>query len=92
MCRGLHNRPHNKIVSTPVISTRSINARSRTNCIAQIKNNASKGIRFTRVIVVFNASFQPSQSNPSRVLLLPASTEVSVNADQGYKFIRLRLS
>jgi hypothetical protein len=65
MCCGLHNRPHNKIVSAPVISTRSINARSRMNCIAQIKNNASKGIRFTRVIVVFNASLQPSHSNPA---------------------------
>jgi hypothetical protein len=62
------------------------------NSIAETKNSASKGIRFTPVIVVINSSLQPKPVQPRRALLLPASTEVSVNANQGYKFIRLRLS
>ena len=58
----LHTPPHNEIVSAPVISTRSISARSKMNSIAETKNSASKGIRFTRVIVVNNSSLQPVAS------------------------------
>jgi hypothetical protein len=44
--------PHDKIVSASVISTRSISARSKMNSIAETKNNANRGISFTRTIVV----------------------------------------
>jgi hypothetical protein len=53
--------PRSKIVSAP--STRSISARSRVNSIAETKNNASKGIRIWRVIVVINSSLQPKPAN-----------------------------
>ena len=53
------------------------------NSIAETKNNASKGIRFNRAIVVINSSL-PLKPIKAPVLLLPAATEVSVNANQGY--------
>ena len=92
MCHGFRHSPHNKIASAPDMSTRFISARSRVNSIAETKNNARKGIRFTRVIVVINSVSNRSQSNPRRVLLLPAATEVSVNENQTYKFVQLSLS
>ncbi|SRR6266404_402271 len=92
MFQGFRNPPHNKIVSAPDMSTRFISACSRANSIAETKNNASKGIRFTRVILVINSVSNRSQSNPRRVLLLPAATEVSVNENQTYKFVQLSLS
>ena len=58
MSRDFRIPPHNEIVSAPVISTRAISARSKTNSIAETKNNASRGIRFTRAIVVINSSLQ----------------------------------
>src|SRR5712672_3496089 len=68
MHRGFHNPPHNKIVSAPVMSARSIHECSRANSATEIKNSASKGIRITRVIVVIKSSLQPkpvqSQSCP----------------------------
>jgi hypothetical protein len=92
MCHGFRNPPHNKIVSAPVMSTRSIRARSRANSTTETKNSASKGMRFTRVIVFINSTLPRSQSNPRRVLLLPAATEVSVNENQTNKFVQLSLS
>jgi len=62
---------HNKIVSAPDMSTRFISARSKANSIAETKNNASKGTRFTRVIVVINSSLQPTpvQSLPRLIVV-----------------------
>jgi hypothetical protein len=88
---GFQTPSHNKIVSAPVMSARSIRARSRVNSIAKTKNNASKGIRFTRVIVVSNSSLQPKLVPSPCVLLLPPATEVSVNENQTYKFVQPRL-
>jgi len=66
MCHGFRHSPHNKIASAPDMSTRFISARSRVNSIAETKNNASKGIRIMRVIVVINSSLPPKpvQSQP----------------------------
>ena len=70
MCHGFRHSPHNKIASAPDMSTRFISARSRVNSIAETKNNARKGIRFTRVIVVINSSLQlkPVQSPPRLIV------------------------
>ena len=69
--------------SAPVISTRSVLARSRMNSIAETKNGASKGIRFTRV-------FSQSQSPLRPIVCQPPPR--FCNSNQGYQFIRLRLS
>jgi hypothetical protein len=61
----LHTPPHNEIVSAPVISTRSITARSKMNSIAETKNNASRDIRLTRTIVVTNSI---SNSSPRPIV------------------------
>src|SRR5258708_8340168 len=74
------------------MTARSIRECSRANSATEIKNGASKGIRITRAIVVIKSSLQPKPVNPSRVLLLPAATEVSVNANQTCKLIQLSLS
>jgi hypothetical protein len=57
--QGLRNPPHNKITSTAVTGTSSIHACSRMNSIAETKNNACKGSRFTRAMLVINASLKP---------------------------------
>ena len=52
--------PDNKIVTAPVISIRSIRARSRVKSIAETKNNTSNGIRFNNPNeVVSKSSLQP---------------------------------
>ena len=67
---GSATRPHNKIASAPVISTRSFPGRSRMNSIAETKNSASNGIRFIRVIVLIISSLQPKpvQSPPRPIV------------------------
>jgi hypothetical protein len=50
--------PQNKIASAAIISTRSIRALSRVKSTTGTKNNASRGIRVTLVIVLINSTLR----------------------------------
>ena len=77
---GLRDPPHNKIASAPIISTRSFPARSRMNSIAETNNTVSKGIRFTRVIVLIMSSLQPKPVQSPTATNLNHNTLVEIGA------------